>query len=79
MSPWLQESDWWSGNSEAHPLTVGSAIILLVFLWIRITGARSLAGITVRGPPCAHDHVPDGARRSSTGSSPSRSARPSRA
>lgn len=77
-------SDWWSGRSEAHPLAVGTAIILFVFLWIRITGTRSLAGITVSSVVlcncklCVLSVQPDGHAASLLLFSTGRLARPSR-
>ncbi|KAK9894245.1 hypothetical protein P389DRAFT_206508 [Cystobasidium minutum MCA 4210] len=47
MADVIQRNDFYVGTSILHPLIIGSVLLLLVFLWVRVSSARALSGMTV--------------------------------
>ncbi|KAK9894244.1 hypothetical protein P389DRAFT_198330 [Cystobasidium minutum MCA 4210] len=43
----IQRNDFYVGTSVLHPLIIGSIVLVVVFLWVRVTSARALSGMTV--------------------------------
>lgn len=43
----IQRSDFYAASSVLHPLVVGSIILLVVYVYVRLSSARALSGMTV--------------------------------